>query len=345
MEYKTLLTFTYHGSHFAVDVHATREILFLPELTPVEEAPPYIVGVFNLRGKIVPVMDIELCFRHEPPRYRTSDSVIIVHGEDVVRGIIANDVNDVITIPVSDIETAPAYEVKEGVHPHFLAGELKIDENIIMILDHNNLIRHVSKDALPHTQGDASQCVSTTTTHQTFCPDATPEERAIFHERARNLMHPPESLTLAGLLPIAVVGLSGEYFGVDLELVREFSDIYNLTPIPCCPEHIVGNMNLRGNIVTIVDIRNSLNMPVGGSSAWKKVVVAGIGELLLGVAVDSVFDVIHLRPSDISQAPSAVQKVSEKYIKGTAPYNNKIITILNLSKILSSEELVVNEEA
>ena len=161
-------------------------------------------------------------------------------------------------------ETAPAYEVKEGVRPHFLVGELKMDEKNyydsgsltisygtqcrLKVETHGNASL---KMGLPHTRRRMAMRLYNKPAHQTFCPDATPEDRAIFHERARNLMHPPEKFDPCRAVTLCRCRFKGEYFGVELELVREFSDMYNLTPIPCCPEHIVGNMNLRGNIVTI----------------------------------------------------------------------------------------------
>lgn len=349
MSNQSFLIFSIQGSLLAIDVHVVRKTLWLPELTPIEESPPYIVGVFNLRGKIIPVMDLNIRFGHSHPRYRVADSVIITEIDGRRTGIIVNEVHDVISIPPDDIEESPLYpesrfeNQKSKIHPshpHFVAGEAKVGEDIVMLLNHTNLLQITE---LPEVAGEEVQIH--TTGRRYFCPEASPEERTIFHEHAVNLTHAAVGDDITGLLPLAVVGLSDEYFGIELELVLEFSDLYNLTPIPCCPEHIVGNMNLRGNIVTIVDIRNSLNMPVSGSSALKKVIVAGIGELLLGVAVDSVFDVIYLRLSEIAQTPSAVQKVTEKNIKGTALYSGKVMTILNLSNILTRDDLVVNEEA
>jgi purine-binding chemotaxis protein CheW len=141
-----------------------------------------------------------------------------------------------------------------------------------------------------------------------------------------------------------VVGLNEEFFGVDMELVREFADIRGLTPIPCAPPHIVGNMNLRGNILTLVDIRGLLDMPATGTPSAGKVIVAALGDLSAGVLVDDVFDIAFLKPSDIWPVPSAVQKAGERYLKGTAPYGDRMMTILNLANILASEKLSVEED-
>src|SRR6185436_21126644 len=98
-----------------------------------------------------------------------------------------------------------------------------------------------------------------------FFADATAEERAILRERALGLMPAGESQDRFHLMPLAVVSLNGEYFAVDLNLVREFGTIHHVTPVPCCPPHIVGQMNLRGDILTLVDIRGALRMPMQGA--------------------------------------------------------------------------------
>ena len=148
-----------------------------------------------------------------------------------------------------------------------------------------------------------------------------------------------------------MVGLNGEYFGIDLAIVREFSALRIVTPVPCCPEHVVGQMNLRGDILTLMDIRAALNMPFANvrngtsSDPTGKVVVVQTNALKVGVLVDDVFDVMNLQPSEIHAVPSAVQSLSEEYLKGTAPCGEKMLSILDLPKILTQGALIVNEEA
>ena len=110
---------------------------------------------------------------------------------------------------------------------------------------------------------------------------ASPEERATFRERAENLRRTAESEDFAGLIPLAVIGLNGEYLGLDLDTVREFTDdISKITPIPCCPPHIVGNINLCGEIVTLVDVREVLNLPIAGTNQASKVMVVRMKDLV-----------------------------------------------------------------
>lgn len=147
------------------------------------------------------------------------------------------------------------------------------------------------------------------------------------------------------MIPLAVIGLNGEYFGLNLEVVGEFTNICKVTPIPCCPAHVVGNMNLRGEIVTLVDIRSVLNMPLSATSTASKAIVIRVDDLVAGVPVDEVFDVRYLRPSEVKPVPATLHFGDDEFLRGTAPYFEKMMSILDLPKILAKGGLVVNEEA
>ena len=336
------LVFKSHDSLYAVRAAAIREILWLPELTPFEESPPYIAGVFNLRGKIIPVTDINIRFGHTPHRYNPKDVVIVVEMEDVLMGILVNEVREVKEISPTEIEGLPSYLQKRKPHHHFLEGEAKIGDNIIMLLDLNRVISPVEFTGEETAMKGAEPVL---TRYPVFCPDATPEEMAIFRERAHNLKQQAADMESSKLIPLAVIGLSGEYFAVGLDFIHEFADVRNITPLPCCPKHIVGNMNLRGDILTIVDIRDVLKMSVRPLGSDAKVVVAEMQELVVGILAEEVLAVIHLRPSDITAVPLAVKSIDKEYLSGTAHYGERMLSILDLQKILTSERLVVNEEA
>jgi purine-binding chemotaxis protein CheW len=348
---KHILTFTHNNLLFAVDSLSVREIIYLPALTPLEEAPQYITGVFNLRGKIIPVIDLNIRFGHGQKPYCINDCVIILEREDAFMGIIINDVHDVIEVPESDIEPAPTYGREDAVHPHFISGEVKVGEGIVMLIDHEAILDFGIEESLKFkAQGSKEQL------------SASPQDMSIFHQRAVNLMQPPESLAPAGQIPVSVVSLNNEYYGVSLDTVKEFSEVKDITPVPCTPPHIVGNMNLRGDILTLVDIRGMLNLPsakfgirnselkpVAPQSSFRtphlKAVIAQVNELVAGILVDDVLEVININPSEFRPVPSAVSDISHEFIKGEFPYNEKMLSILDLKRILTNKELIVEEEA
>ena len=93
-------------------------------------------------------------------------------------------------------------------------------------------------------------------------------------------MQSAESLEDTERIPLAIIQLGAECFGVGLDVVREFSHLRRVTAIPCCPSHIAGNMNLRGDILTLVDIRGLLNIPAEGNPS--EVMVVEAGDLSIG---------------------------------------------------------------
>jgi purine-binding chemotaxis protein CheW len=346
MDKQYLFIFSIHNSLFAIDAMAVREIFNLTEITPLEETPPYIVGVANLRGRIIPVMDLNLRFGRAPEKYHLTDGMVVVDVEGQTAGMIVNEVHDVITIMSEDIDPLPFCSREGESTTHFVVGEAKVGEDIIIILDHSRLLTQIEKDEAPAARlemqnGKFNSALQTP--HSAFS-DVSPEEKAIFRGRAVDLMNKTDEEDLSELQPVVVVGLSGEYFGIDLKSVQEFSPIINLTPVPNCPEHVIGNMNLRGSILTVMDIRGCLGMLAGRFSRSGKVVVTSANDIFVGVAVDDIYDIAYLGLSDLSPLPASVGSVVEKYAKGTAHYGGRAMTVLNLPEIIKEGSLIVNEE-
>lgn len=325
------LLFSLDGVRYGVDAGLVLEIAWLPELTPAEEAPSHIAGVVNLRGKIEPVMNLGLRLGHPPRRCRTSDRIVMLQADGVTMGAIVSDVSDVIGIPMTAIEPPPHYDGETPPAIHFLAGNAKVGAEIVMLLDVQRLI---------HAPAPVSPGVSASPLIY-FCPDATDEERAVFRTRAHSLMQTTQRPEAAERIPLSIVRLGEECFGVGLDAVREFSHLRRVTAIPCCPPHIAGNMNLRGDILTLADIRGLLNIPPGSAAA--EVMVVEAGELSIGVPVDQVLEVIYLRPTDIASLPAAHEEKNE-YCKGVARYGEGMVSILDIEKILTQGGLEVEEE-
>jgi len=176
-------------------------------------------------------------------------------------------------------------------------------------------------------------------------PQAAPWECALLLERARNLMIDFVEQSTMQHLALAIIGLSGEYFAVELESVREFTNLHRITPVPCCPAHIVGDMNLRGDILTVVDIRKALQMPAGEAVPTAQVMVVPLGDSLVGVLVDQIVDVLEINSSNLRPLPVGLKSPNNPYLKCGVPYQEQILALLDVPTILTSGGLTVNEEA
>jgi purine-binding chemotaxis protein CheW len=141
--------------------------------------------------------------------------------------------------------------------------------------------------------------------------------------------------------PVALVttfSLSGTMFGMDAMRIQEIVGVGEVTQVHHAPEFIVGLMNLRGKIVTIIDLAKRLDLPCHGIEHDNRVlIVEWIGEYL-GLLVENVFDVIHLDPERISPPPENIQESQGRYIERMYQDGKKLITLLDVDAILAEED-------
>lgn len=332
---RSFVIFGHRNARFGLDAGAVSEIVWLPELSPIEELAPHFAGVFNLRGRVVPVMDLALRFGHPREPFLTSDRVIVIARNHARVGVVANELHDVVAIRQEAIEDARSYQGTGG-HARFVHGEAKLDDGLVMLLDVDALLR-----STPHEEALLIAPPGPAGEPPSLCGSASPEQAEVFRARARSLARAPQTEERSGLEGFAVIRLDAELFGLGLDTVREFSHLRGVAPLPCCPPHIVGNMNLRGDILTLVDIRPALGMAITG--AMSEVVVVRIGELRLGLPAAEIVDVVHLRESDIAAVPAAT-RAGSAYCKGVATVGGRAVGILDLEKLLSAREMQVAEQ-
>lgn len=353
---QSYLLFRLNQSIYGIESHLIEEIFFLPELTPITDTPREIVGVINLRGDIIPIMDLYLRFGYHSPDYQLTDSVMILKCQHLRLGIIVNQVQEVRSIAPSEITQKLAYstDTREESIPLY-KGIAHSKDNIISLLNVEILVRSLEAHPSQVIQKTLSLDVEELDELQgrdkegrllewrAFCPQATPEMRAIFKERAEHLQQVTISNDLLGFKPLAVISFGHEFFGIDLKIVREFTDIDQVTPIPCCPNYFVGNINLRGEIVTLLDISQVLNLPPIHSEDSKQAMVIEVEDLVIGVLVEGIHDVFLLDPRNITTVPTAIHSINDEYLMGAAVYREKMMSILDLQKMLMRGNLVVDE--
>jgi purine-binding chemotaxis protein CheW len=131
------LTFTLADEVFAVDVARAREILEMPAITKVPQVPLFMLGVINLRGCVVPVIDLRLKFGMQETAQTVNTCIIVVEvamdGENIVLGALADSVQEVIEMEPSQIEAPP--HIGTHLKSEFLKGMGKHDDRFVMILD------------------------------------------------------------------------------------------------------------------------------------------------------------------------------------------------------------------
>ncbi len=333
------LIFRYQEGLFAVEAAHVRELVWLPELSPAYEAAHYVPGVFNLRGKIVPVVNIGQLYGHAPARLETTDSVIVYENEGKTIGLLGNEVLDIKEMEPRTAGRLPADVVNERLPHHILEGIAGLEDRMVMLIDPGRLGHEMPE----HDAMNAAEEAPEMRTADSLYAGLTEHARAVFRNRAASLRQTEEAADLANALPFAVVRIGGELFGLELSLVKEFVDVRQVVPIPCVPPHVAGYMNLRGTIMVLMDLREQLGALAEGG-ALPKAVIIKTAQIECALAVSEVVDVAYLDPASIDALPAALGSAAD-YAMGAARHGGMTFTLIDIEKLIVERSLIVNEEA
>lgn len=139
---------------------------------------------------------------------------------------------------------------------------------------------------------------------------------------------------------LVIFKLGDEEFGVDILQVREIEKLDQpITRVPKSPAFVEGVINLRGEIVPIVDLRKRFGLVVRQTGKEARIVIVDISDGQVGMIVDSVVEVIRLNVSAIENAPPITRGVDAYFLSGVAKINDRLIILLNLERALSPEEV------
>jgi purine-binding chemotaxis protein CheW len=127
------LTFILGSEEYGIEIIKVREIIGIMDITTVPQTPDYMKGVINLRGKVIPVIDLRLKFSMTEEKYTQETCVIVVEVNNTHVGIIVDNVSEVQDINGSEIEDSP--ELGQGIDTDFIIGMGKVEEKIIILLD------------------------------------------------------------------------------------------------------------------------------------------------------------------------------------------------------------------
>jgi purine-binding chemotaxis protein CheW len=133
--------------------------------------------------------------------------------------------------------------------------------------------------------------------------------------------------------------LGAEEYALSILKVQEIRGYDNVTRIASAPDYLKGVVNLRGIIVPIVDMRIKFNVGEPTYDAFTVVIVLNINGHTIGVVVDSVSDVVTLTPDQIKPAPELGSSVAAEYLQGLGTVNDRMLILLDIDKLLSSEDM------
>ncbi|CAH0534089.1 Chemotaxis protein CheW [Vibrio stylophorae] len=132
--------------------------------------------------------------------------------------------------------------------------------------------------------------------------------------------------------------LEAEIYGINVMQVREVLRYTEIAPVPGAPDYVLGIINLRGNVVTVIDTRARFGLMPGEITDNTRIVIIEAEKQVIGILVDSVAEVVDLKGSDIDTTPSVGTEESARFIQGVSNRDGQLLILVDLNKLLSDEE-------
>ena len=140
------------------------------------------------------------------------------------------------------------------------------------------------------------------------------------------------------ILQYVTFRLDDETYGINVMQIQEVLRYTEIAPVPGAPIYVLGIINLRGNVVTVVDTRQRFGLMQADVTDHTRIVVLELEGQVIGVLVDSVAEVVYLRQSEIESAPNVGNEESARFIQGVCNKNGELIILVEFEKMLSEEE-------
>ncbi len=140
-------------------------------------------------------------------------------------------------------------------------------------------------------------------------------------------------------IQLVVFSLGREEFAVEVTQVREIMRMEEITRMPKTPHFVEGIINLRGQIIAVVELAKRLNLEGGSRSGETRIIVVEAEDIKVGMIVDSVSEVLRVNAEAVEPSPTLATDVSAAYLQGVVKQDNRLIILLDLTKVLSLQEM------
>ncbi len=307
-----LVTFVLGKENFGIDIMNVQEIIRTPSITAVPQAPPYVEGVTNLRGEILPVLDTRIKFGMEQAQRDISSRVIVVDVQGKKAGLSVDAVSEVLRVESDRIEKTPAMATDMDMST--ISGVVKINDGkkLVMIVEAGN-----------------------------FCSVEQTARKEIRSQNAVKDGGKQEAEKKIDEVQLVSFLLGNEEFAIEIEHVREIIRYPEIVKVPNLPEYIKGVISLRDILMPIVDMRIKLDTGNEEIDDSTRIVVVDVDNTRIGLVVDRVYEVTRIAKDTIFAPPQALSSESGEQLKGIARVDGgkRIIMLLDSQEIISQEEL------
>lgn len=314
---RQLVTFHLERDEFGVDIRNVREIVRVPEIKRVPNAPEYIEGVCNLRGQVLPVIDGRVRLNLARKAQDVNNRVLVIEANGTAIGVIVDRVSEVLSVGAADIEEPP--RIVKNVNADWLQGVVKLDggSRLIMLLD---ILRVVEADLTEtvlqnHSRHDAS--------------GSAIEDR----EADRETSDAGEDDQLVSFL------LGDEEYAIGIGRVKEIIRVPEIMKVPNGEAYVEGVVSIRNYLLPIINLRTYFGMAYRGMTDQTRIVVVDMGDFTAGIMVDKVLEVLRIRADVVQPLPKFSVQAGEQ-LTGVAKLNGgrRLILLFEPKNLLTADQ-------
>jgi len=310
LEEVQLVSFQLGNEEFGLEIESVREIIRYPEIVKVPNVSPYIKGLISLRDTLMPIIDMRIKLNMGNEEVTNSTRVVVVDLGGILVGLIVDKVYEVTRVPKDTIFAPPQAIGSEAGER--LKGIARLDggKRIIMLMDLQDIIS--SEDLKQLDQK---------------------EDINAFEEKEDNYVEEMDEEQMV------VFRLAGEQFGVRITQVQEINRLSKITKVPRAPGYVEGVVNLRGDVIPVIDLRKRFELERKEYTEFTRIIVSDINKKKVGLIVDEVLEVLRVPCKLLEDTPDILQdKQVQNFMDGIANLEKRMIMMLNLENILLEKE-------
>lgn len=308
-----LVSFLLGKEEYSIGIMQVKEIIRVPEMMKVPNCEAYVDGVVSIRNHLLPIINLRSYFGMESKEITDHTRVLVVDMGGFTAGMIVDKVSEVLRVPAGMIQPPPKFSAQSGEQ---LKGVAKLDngKRLIMMLEPSKII-----------SADAYRMISELKGSSMESDGVKSIERQIMDEEQ-----------------LVAFKIDHEEYGIKINEVQEINRMTEVTKIPRAPYYIDGIVNLRGNIIPVLDLRKFFGLSDKGTTDATRIIIVDSAGVKTGIIVDSVSEVLRFEKVLIESPPELLSNgIDSSYVEGVGKLDDgkRMVLILRLDKVLDFEQI------
>ncbi len=309
-----LVSFLLGKEEYAIGIMQVKEIIRVPEMMKVPNCEAYVDGVVSIRKHLLPIINLRTYFGMESTGITDHTRVLVADMGGFTAGFIVDKVSEVLKVPADMIQPPPRFSAQRGEQ---LKGVAKLDngKRLILMLDPSKII-----------SADAYRMISD-------LKGASQENDDEMKGIEKQMMDEEQ---------LVAFKIDNEEYGIKIKDVQEINRMTEVTQIPRAPHYIEGIVNLRGNIIPVLNLRKFFGLSENGMTDATRIIIVDSADVKTGIMVDSVSEVLRFEKALIESPPELLSNgIDSSYIEGVGKLDDgkRMVLILRLDKVLDFEKL------